>query len=34
MGLECSEEPHVRASKRHSNDPRRAVLEPCGDDEH
>ena len=31
MGLECAADPHVRASKRYANDPRRAVLEPCGD---
>ena len=29
--LECADEPRVRASRRFANDPRRAVLEPCGD---
>jgi peptidoglycan hydrolase-like protein with peptidoglycan-binding domain len=28
--LECADDPHVRASRRYANDPRRAVLEPCG----
>lgn len=31
MGLECTG-PHARVTKRHANDPRRAVLEPCGDE--
>jgi peptidoglycan hydrolase-like protein with peptidoglycan-binding domain len=35
MGLECSAEPRVRPSQRHADDPRRAVLAPCGHgDEH
>lgn len=34
LGLDCAAEPRVRASARYANDPRRAVLEPCGDDGH
>ena len=30
MGLECADDPRARASRRYANDPRRAVLEPCG----
>jgi peptidoglycan hydrolase-like protein with peptidoglycan-binding domain len=30
-GLECADNPRVRLSQRYANDPRRAVLAPCGD---